>query len=69
MISRGQVTDTLSVSLGKDEGITVKREKRQNFESTRMIGTNRVDTRSYLLNIRNNRKQQYKYFGLRPGTP
>lgn len=55
-INRSQLSDTLNVSLGKDAGITVKREKRKDHTSTRMIGSNRQDTRSYLISVRNNRK-------------
>ncbi len=54
-ISRAQLSDTLSVSLGRDESITIKREKRTDLTSTRMIGANRVDTRSFLITVRNNR--------------
>jgi uncharacterized protein (TIGR02231 family) len=54
-ISRSQTDDTLSISLGKDEGITVKRELRTDFTSKRTLGSNRHDTRSFLLTIRNNR--------------
>jgi len=55
-ISRSQITDTLSVSLGRDENITIERKKRTELTSTRMIGTNRVDTRSFLISVRNNRE-------------
>lgn len=54
-ISRSQLTDTLSVSLGRDESISIERDKRRDFTSTRMIGANRVDTRSFLITVRNNR--------------
>ena len=57
-ISRSQLTDTLSVSLGRDESITIKREKRTDFTSTRMIGANRVDTRSFKITVRNNRQNR-----------
>lgn len=55
-INRSQLSDTMNISLGQDANITVKREKRKEFESTRMIGANRIDTRSYLITVRNNRK-------------
>ncbi|MCD4770210.1 MAG: DUF4139 domain-containing protein, partial [Bacteroidales bacterium] len=55
-INRSLLSDTLNISLGKDAGITVKREKRKDYSSTRMIGSNRQDTRSYLISVRNNRK-------------
>lgn len=59
-ISRSQLTDTLSVSLGRDESITIKREKRTDLTSTRMIGANRVDTRSFKITVRNNRNNSIK---------
>lgn len=55
-ISRSQLSDTLTISLGQDAGIIIKREKRTDYEATRMIGSNRVDTRSYLITVKNNRK-------------
>ena len=54
-ISRSQLSDTMTVSLGRDESISIKREKRTDYSSTRMIGANRQETQSFLINIRNNR--------------
>jgi len=50
-----QLKDTLTVSLGTDNSILVKREKRQDFTSTRVIGSNKTETYSYLITIRNNK--------------
>jgi len=50
-----QLKDTLSISLGTDNSILVKREKRKDFTSRKVIGANRTDTYSFLLTIRNNK--------------
>jgi uncharacterized protein (TIGR02231 family) len=50
-----QLTDTLTISLGTDNSILVKREKRQDFTSKRVIGANKTETYSFLITIRNNK--------------
>jgi len=50
-----QLKDTLTISLGTDNSILVKREKRKDFTSRKVIGSNRTDTYSYLITIRNNK--------------
>ena len=55
MISASGLTDTLEVSLGPDNSVTVKREKRKDITSTRLIGSNREETRAYLITVRNSR--------------
>ncbi len=51
------VSDTLDVSLGRDMGVIVKREKRKDFTSQRFIGSNKVETRSWEISVRNNKKE------------
>ncbi len=51
-----QMSDTLAISLGTDNSILVKREKRQDFTSRKVLGSNKTDTYSYLLTIRNNKQ-------------
>lgn len=55
-----QLTDTLTISLGTDNSILVKREKRKDFTSRKVIGSNRTDTYSFLLTIRNNKSNPVK---------
>jgi uncharacterized protein (TIGR02231 family) len=55
-----QLTDTLTLSLGTDNSILVKREKRQDFTSKKVIGTNKTETYSFLITIRNNKPSQIK---------
>jgi uncharacterized protein (TIGR02231 family) len=55
-----QLKDTLTISLGTDNSILVKREKRKDFTSKKVIGSNRTDIFSYLLTIRNNKSTAVK---------
>lgn len=48
--------DTLSLSLGKDKGVVVKRTLMKEYSSKRFIGSNRTDTRQYEITIRNNKQ-------------
>lgn len=54
-INAGQVADTMVISLGVDNGILVKREKRKDFTGRRVLGTNRTDINSFTLSVRNNK--------------
>lgn len=55
-----QLKDTLILSLGTDNSILVKREKRKDFTSRKVIGSNRTDIYSYLITIRNNKSNPVK---------
>jgi uncharacterized protein (TIGR02231 family) len=55
-----QLTDTLTISLGPDNSILVKREKRKDFTSKKVIGANKTETYSFLLTIRNNKANSIK---------
>jgi uncharacterized protein (TIGR02231 family) len=55
MLNVNQLSDTLTISLGTDPGILVKREKRKDFTSKKVIGVNKTDTYSFLITIRNNK--------------
>jgi uncharacterized protein (TIGR02231 family) len=50
-----QLTDTLTISLGTDNSILVKREKRQDFTSRKVLGSNKTETYSFLITVRNNK--------------
>ncbi len=50
-----QLKDTLTVSLGNDNSILVKREKRKDFTSRRVLGSNKTETYSFLITVRNNK--------------
>jgi uncharacterized protein (TIGR02231 family) len=55
-----QLTDTLTISLGTDNSILVKREKRQDFTSKKVIGANKTETYSFLVTVRNNKSNSIK---------
>jgi|WetSurMetagenome_2_1015567.scaffolds.fasta_scaffold02131_4 uncharacterized protein (TIGR02231 family) len=55
-----QLSDTLTISLGTDNSILVKREKRKDFTSKKVIGANKTETYSYLVTIRNNKTTPVK---------
>ncbi len=55
-----QLTDTLTISLGTDNSILVRREKRKDFTTRRVLGGNRTDIFSFLLTIRNNKPTSVK---------
>ena len=55
-----QLSDTLTLSLGTDNSILVKREKRKDFTSRRVLGANKTETYSFLLTIRNNKTSPVK---------
>ena len=56
-INTAELTDTLPVSLGADNSITVKRERRTDYTSQRLIGSNRVETLSFLISLRNTKNR------------
>jgi uncharacterized protein (TIGR02231 family) len=50
-------TDTLAISLGRDKGISVKREQVKAYSSKQFIGSKKEETRSWKITVRNNRKE------------
>jgi uncharacterized protein (TIGR02231 family) len=56
-IDTRSVTDTLEVSMGRDMGVVLKREKRKEFTSHRFIGNNKVESRSWEVSVRNNKRE------------
>jgi uncharacterized protein (TIGR02231 family) len=55
-----QLSDTLTISLGTDNSILVKREKRKDFTSKKVIGSNKTETYSFLITVRNNKANPVK---------
>ncbi|WP_316804733.1 DUF4139 domain-containing protein [Pedobacter nototheniae] len=51
------IRDTLSLSLGKDKKIIIKKEKLADFSSTKFIGSNKKQTFTYTITIRNTKKE------------
>lgn len=50
-----QFSDTLDLSFGIDNNIIIDREKLKNFSETRFIGSNKTETISWKISIRNNK--------------
>ncbi|RXK58460.1 mucoidy inhibitor MuiA family protein [Lacibacter luteus] len=48
-------SDTLSLSLGVDKGITVKRTVLKEFSNKKFLGSNRTDTKQFEIVVRNNK--------------
>jgi hypothetical protein len=48
-------SDTLSLSLGVDKGITVKRTLMKEFSNKKFLGSNRTDNKHYEITVRNNK--------------
>ncbi|HPT22321.1 MAG TPA: DUF4139 domain-containing protein [Bacteroidales bacterium] len=59
-INVNQMTDTFTLSLGTDNSILVKREKRKDFTSKKVVGANKTETFSFLLTVRNNKPNPVK---------
>lgn len=50
-------TDTLTLSLGRDGNVLVKREKKKDYSSRQFIGSNQKITLSYEISVRNKKSQ------------
>ena len=59
-IDPNSIKDTLSVSLGRDKRIVVKREKVKDFTSRKAIGTNIRETYGYELSVRNTKQENIR---------
>jgi uncharacterized protein (TIGR02231 family) len=59
-INTQQFTDTLDLSFGVDNNISVNREKIRDFSSSQSIGSNKKETYAWKLTIRNNKSYPIK---------
>ena len=59
-IDPNSIKDTLSVSLGRDKRIVVKREKVKDFTSRKAIGANIRETYAYEVSVRNTKQEPLK---------
>ncbi|MEA1898486.1 MAG: mucoidy inhibitor MuiA family protein [Bacteroidota bacterium] len=50
--------DTMKISLSRDNGIVVSREKQKDFSSHKFMGSNRIESRSWKIDIRNNKSHK-----------
>jgi uncharacterized protein (TIGR02231 family) len=51
----GSVADTLSLSLGKDNGIKVSRKLVREFSTRKFIGSTKTEIKDYEISVRNNK--------------
>ncbi len=56
-IDPNNIKDTLSLSLGRDKRIVVKREKQKELTSRKFIGTNQKETYAWEISIRNTKTE------------
>lgn len=57
MINPKTSGDTLNISLGRDKNISVKRAGVKEYSKKQFLGSNKIDYRTFEINIRNNKKQ------------
>jgi len=57
MINPKTAGDTLNISLGRDKNISVKRVSVKEYSKKQLLGSNKIDYRTFEINIRNNKKQ------------
>ncbi len=60
VLDLSQLTDTLEVSLGQDNGITIKRVKEKEKTGKQFIGSNKIEKRTWKISVRNNKSQKIK---------
>jgi hypothetical protein len=51
------MSDTLTVSLGRDKSVTVNREIQKQFTTKQFLGTKKEETKSWLISVKNNKQQ------------
>jgi len=59
-IDPNNIKDTLTVSLGRDKRVVVKREKLKNFSSKKAIGGSQKDSYAFEISIRNTKAEAIK---------
>lgn len=55
-IDLSDASDTLSLALGKDMGVSITRKLVREFSAKKLIGANRTDTRQFEITVRNTKK-------------
>ncbi|CAN5609323.1 mucoidy inhibitor MuiA [soil metagenome] len=56
-LNPAETKDTLSISLGRDKRIVIKREKLKEFSSSKMFGSNRERSFTYEISVKNGKKE------------
>jgi TonB-dependent SusC/RagA subfamily outer membrane receptor len=60
-IDPASTNDTLNLTLGKDKRVIVKREKLVDFSSVKFLGSNKLQTFTYELTVKNNKKDPVNF--------
>jgi TonB-dependent SusC/RagA subfamily outer membrane receptor len=60
-IDPASTNDTLNLTLGKDKRVIVKREKLVDFSSVKFLGSNKLQTFTYELTVKNNKKDAVNF--------
>lgn len=60
-IDPASTSDTLNLTLGKDKRVVVKREKMVDFSSVKFLGSNKLQTMTYELTVKNNKKDAVNF--------
>ena len=53
-------SDTLELSLGRDDNIVISRKKITDYSSTKFIGSKKEETRDWVINIKNNKREKVR---------
>jgi hypothetical protein len=51
------MSDTLTISLGKDKGVSIKREIQKQFTTRQFLGNKKEETKTWLISIKNHKQQ------------
>ena len=51
------MSDTLSISLGKDKSVSIKRELQKQYTTRQFLGSKKEETRSWIISVKNNKLQ------------
>lgn len=51
------MSDTLTISLGKDKGVSIKREIQKQYTTKQFLGSKKEETKTWLISIKNNKQQ------------
>lgn len=54
------MSDTLTISLGQDKGVSIKREIQKQFTTKQFLGSKKEETKTWLISIKNNKQQNIK---------
>ncbi len=57
-INLGAISDTLTLSMGRDRSVVISRTKIKDFTQKQFIGGNRLETRQWEIGIKNNKSQK-----------